>query len=206
VVPTPPVAPTGVTITQEEFDSLNSRAQNFDVINGDDKAMSMLRQHYNGETLNQPDPDPSTPPDNSDYGKQIAALGERMDRMSSVGDSIQEQLATIVISDFAKGNPEFEANRARVGELIGQHPGMPLDQALTLAKAERGTREPAPDGQLKPAPVQASAETVSAGEIPGSGDPLRDAEARISDTKEVPDFGRAIELAVDAAKAHHGVG
>ena len=197
--------PEGVTLTQDQYDELTQKAGNFDVISGDEVAMNMLHTHFSDVNSKESAPASNIPPDTSDYGKQITEINERMDRMTSVGENIQETLATMALSSFGKDNPEFENHRVAIGKLMTEYPGMPLDKALKYAQSEAGPSEPASKSLQPAAPTQPVVEVDGVGIIPGAGSSLEEAERRITDSKLTPDFGDAVKIAVAAAQKEHGM-
>ena len=202
--PVPVEEPKGVTLTQDQYDEMVQNANNYQAIAADPIALAMVHKHFSGEAIAEPVP-VATPTDGTDIANQFAKLNERMDQMGSVGENLQEQMATMALADFGRHNPDFETNRVKIGSLMQQYPGMTLPDALKFAKADAGPPEPVSKGLQPAEPTQPVVETNSVGTIPEVGDLLQDVEKKISDSKQVPDFGDAVKMAVAAAKEVHGM-
>jgi len=198
--------PRKITLTEEEYEEMQAKVSNFETIASDTNAMQLLTDYYKGVNVGKPDMSEENTGDDSDYGTLIKRLTNEIDAIKSVGAQIQEQMGSLVLANFAQQNPDFDQYRVRVGQVMREYPGIPLDKAYRLAKAESGQPSQDQNSQQRVNPTRPVAETNSVGQTPEvKGFTLEDAERRIADPKAVKSFDQALKEAVSAAKQYHGV-
>ena len=194
-----------ISLSPEEYQQLVESQSALQTIMGDPQAANMIREHFDNQTANQPSTQPPPPAAEDGITQRLQQMEQRLQSVTQQNENLQEQLATITVASFAKDHPDFERHRVKIGQYMNDYPGMTLEKALTLAKAEAG-QNPAPNGQPQPAPVRAAAETKGTGDVPGvADDSLAVAERDIMDRSKTPSMDRALDLALRAAQHQHGV-
>jgi len=190
-VSTPPATPPSKTLTQAEYDALQQRASNYDLIAADPELAPKVVDHFRARTgrLGAPVQTPAATPNPA-----------TQETNSHIQELVKRQ-AQLEVQLFKQMHPDMEEVGDDMSKLIHRY-GMSLDDAYRFSKAAKA---PASQKPAQTPPVAPTAETNhSAGSLDTSAISLADAEKRINDPKATPHMDDALALAWQTAKQQAG--
>lgn len=194
----PPPAPPANTppatkqLSQAEYDALQAKANNYDIISGDPELAPKLVDHFRAKTGRLGTPVSAPKPVVND--QQSARDDERFAAMS-------KRQAQLEVELFKQKHPDMDDLKDDMAKLINRY-GMDLEDAYNFsksAKAQNGQKSP-----VAPPAVPTSETNNPAGSFDSSNSDLGDVEKRINDPKATPHMDDAIALAFQAAKNRSG--
>ncbi len=216
VVPTTPAPIGGVTVTQDEFDSLQDRAASYDTLSNDPQVSALIANHLQqraaGVVTPAPEPAPSSPggdPNANPYEDRLVRVenflqqgAQAFQQLQRENVALRDEVGTLRTDRFSESNPSFKQNERAVAKLCQDNPGLTLTDALMLVearalKAGNGTV----DGGH---PATPTTEGAGAGSLPsdsgGNTDEARlaDLAQRINDPKATPSMDSALDAIGEA--------
>lgn len=187
---TPPLAekPTTKQLSQKEFDELQQKASNYDLIATDPELAPKVVDHFRAKT--------------GRVGKPMTPAPTEEKPAPSVRDdeafqSLARRQAQLEVTLFKKDHPDMDEYKDDMARLMQRH-NMDLDDAYRFSKAAKSQALQKP---VTAKPATPTAETNgNAGDLENSDTDLGNVEKRINDPKATPHMDDVYALAFQAAK------
>lgn len=190
----PASVPRGKTLTQEEYDALQLKARNYELIEADPELAPKILDHFRAKTgrIGQKPEQTNTPVVNN---KMTSEVEEQLTNMAKRQAQLEIQL-------FQQKHPDMEQYRQDMARLINKYPGMDLEDAYRFSKGAQSQPEQKPV-QAKPASPTTETNQTS-GETETDSIDVSEYEKRINDPKATPHMDDVIAAAWAAAKQKVG--
>lgn len=190
----PASVPRGKQLTQEEYDALQLKARNYELIEADPELAPKILDHFRAKTgrIGQRTTENTNPAVNNQMSNEVE---ERMVAMA-------KRQAQLEIDLFKQRNPDMDNYRQDMVRLINKYPGMELEDAYRFSKGAQSQPEQKP---VQAKPVTPTTETnQSSGETETDSIDVSEYEKRINDPKATPHMDDVIAAAWAAAKQKVG--
>jgi hypothetical protein len=175
-----------LSISQEEIDSLQEKAKNYDLIASDPELATTIADHFKARTgtsrkAKAKAEEPQEPRIDEATAQRIQELTRR---------NAQNEIAL-----FRLQNPDMDQYKDNMATLINRY-GMSLDDAYRFSKSTVAQTE---QKSTKPNPARPMVETNDSAGFDQTESDLVDIERRINDPKATPRMDDAIDLAIATA-------
>ena len=192
VVAAAPVSsgPEPVMLTQQEYDALQQKSSNYDMISNDPVLASQVLDHYRAKTgrVNQRAVEKPAEEEEREYNDP------RVDEQS-------RRIAQLEIEAFRAAHPDMKDIEQDMSKLISRH-GMSLQDAYKFSRAVKAPAQQNTAVRTSPA-VPTTETNQDAGHIDNSNTDLSELERQLNDPKATPHMDDVIEKAWKAARKHH---